>query len=204
MLFQSRFHPGIESGETTLTFRHWASARVKPGKRYRCPPIGILEVEAVEPVAAGRISEDEAARSGFQNRTSLLQFVARTSKTEIEPSTLLYRVRFRFVGPDETPSPVLPATLSAASIEALVDKLAAFDQRSRSGPWTDEALTLIGGQTRVAAARLCEKAGLDKAVFKAKVRKLKKLVLTVSFEVGYELTPGGRRVLESLRDRYGS
>ena len=201
MLFQSRFHPGIESGEITLTFRHWASARVKPKKRYRCPPIGVLEVEAVEPIEVSRIGDDEAARSGFQDRAQLLQFVSRTSKTEIEPSTLLYRVHFHFVGPDETPSPALRQTISSAEIEALVEKLAGFDRRSRSGPWTEQALELIVAQPRVAASRLCEQAGLEKAAFKAKVRKLKKLGLTVSFEVGYELSPGGRRVLESLSGR---
>ena len=201
MLFQSRFHPGIQRGEITLTFRHWASARVKRGNRYRCPPIGVLEVEAVEPVEASQIGNDEACRSGFPDRANLLEFVARTSKTEIEPSTLLYRVRFHFVGPDETPSPALPATLTSAELEALVDQLAAFDGRSRSGPWTEQSLTLIAEQPRVAASRLCQRAGLDKTAFKAKVRKLKKLGLTVSFEVGYELSAGGRRVLQSLSSR---
>ena len=198
MLFQSRFHPGIESGDITLTFRHWASARVKPQNRYRCPPIGVLEVDAVDHVPASRISKEEAVRSGFQDRADLLQFVARTSKTGIEPRTLLYRVRFHFVGPDETPSPALLQTITSAEIEALIEKLASFDRRTRSGPWTGQALELIAEHPRVAASRLCERAGLEKTAFKAKVRKLKELGLTVSFEVGYELSPGGRRVLDSL------
>ena len=96
---------------------------------------------------------------------------------------------------------VLAETLTSAELATLVDQLAAFDRRSRSGPWTEQALALIAQQPRVAASRLCERAGLEKAAFKAKVRKLKKLGLTVSFDVGYELSPGGRRVLESLGDR---
>jgi hypothetical protein len=37
----------------------------------------------------------------------------------------------------------------------------------------------------------------DKLTFKANVRKLKSLGLTVSLEVGYRLSPRGRALLES-------
>jgi hypothetical protein len=39
--------------------------------------------------------------------------------------------------------------------------------------------------------------------FKANVRKLKALGLTISLETGYELAPRGRLILQELRDRLG-
>jgi len=48
LLFQKRFHAGLTSGEVTLTFRRWPRSRVKAGGRYRCHPIGVLEVDGFE------------------------------------------------------------------------------------------------------------------------------------------------------------
>ena len=53
LLFKKAFHAGLQSGAITLTFRRWQKPHVKPGGRYRCHPIGVLEVDnaAVVPVA---------------------------------------------------------------------------------------------------------------------------------------------------------
>ena len=40
--------------------------------------------------------------------------------------------------------------------------------------------------------------GREKLAFKADVRKLKKLGLTISHEVGYEIAPRGRAYLNAL------
>ena len=45
LLFQKRFHTGLVQGDVTVTFRRWDKPRVKPGGRYRCHPIGVLEVD---------------------------------------------------------------------------------------------------------------------------------------------------------------
>ena len=52
--------------------------------------------------------------------------------------------------------------------------------------------TLSQSHPRAAASQLARKLGRDTAPFKADVVKLKKLGLTQSFEVGYELSPRGR------------
>jgi hypothetical protein len=41
--------------------------------------------------------------------------------------------------------------------------------------------------------------GQERAVFKLNIRKLKESGLTESLEVGYRLSPRGKRVLEHLR-----
>jgi hypothetical protein len=70
LLFQKRFHAGLESGAVTLTFRRWDKPRVRPGARYRCHPIGVLEVDRVDSVRAVDVTERDARRSGFASRSA--------------------------------------------------------------------------------------------------------------------------------------
>ena len=57
-------------------------------------------------------------------------------------------------------------------------------------------LSLIAHQPRVSASSLAAEVGHEKAAFKADVRKLKKLGLIISHEVGYEISPRGRAFLK--------
>ena len=56
----------------------------------------------------------------------------------------------------------------------------------RLGEWTIPTLRLIGRRPRVAASVLARSLGRERDPFKVDVRKLKRLGLTQSFEVGYE------------------
>lgn len=60
-------------------------------------------------------------------------------------------------------------------------------------------LRLIERRPRISSAELAREAGRERRAFKADVRKLKELGLTVSHEVGYELSPKGRALLRSRR-----
>ena len=77
-------------------------------------------------------------------------------------------------------------------IEALVARLGRLDGKK---PWTRETMQLIRKHPRIAASKLAAKLGRETLPFKVDVRKLKKLGLTQSFEVGYELSPRGAAVL---------
>ena len=48
MMFKRAFHAGIEAGTTTVSYRSWKRAQVKPGGIYFIHPIGEIEVTAVE------------------------------------------------------------------------------------------------------------------------------------------------------------
>ena len=76
LLFQKRFHAGLLSGAVRLTFRRWDKPHVKPGGRYRCHPIGVLQVEAIARVRVADISEDDARLCGFDSRAELLGYMA--------------------------------------------------------------------------------------------------------------------------------
>ncbi len=69
--------------------------------------------------------------------------------------------------------------------------MARWDRASRSGPWTGIYLALLQRCPGVRAGDLADEVGMDKARFKARVRKLKSLGLTESLEVGYRLSPRG-------------
>ena len=92
------------------------------------------------------------------------------------------------------------AVLDGDELSAITERLARMDARAGHGPWTRSALEAIAAEPGRRAADLAALQGRETAKFKADVRKLKALGLTISLEVGYELSPRGRVVLQVLQD----
>jgi hypothetical protein len=191
LLFQKRFHQGLVSGAVTLTFRRWDKPHVKVGGRYRCHPIGVLEVDRVERVPTSAITNDDANRAGFGDRDELLAYIASARDRPLE--TEVYRVELHWGGDGDRVPIALATELSREDVAALTEKLA------KLGPWTQKTLALIEKNPRVAASQLAKKLHRETAPFKADVVKLKKLGLTQSFEVGYEISPRGRAYMAARR-----
>ena len=196
LLFKKAFWDGLVSGAITLTFRRWQKPHVRAGGRYRCHPIGVLEVSEVRLVPAHGISEDEAQRSGFASREALVLHLAELG--DLDDGSLVYRVELRHGGDGDRIEIALHDQLTKADAAAIEGKLAKMDAKR---PWTKATLAIIEKQPRVAATKLAEKLGREKLEFKADVVKLKKLGLTQSFEVGYEISPRGRAYLALTRPR---
>lgn len=198
LLFQKRFHEGLVSGAVTLTFRRWARARVRPGGRYRCHPIGVLEVDEVSEVRVSEIGEDDAARSGFDTRAALIAYMKSASDEPLRPATRVFRIALHHGGDGDRVELALSDELTTDDLQAIAARLARFDA---ARPWTAETLAIIEARPRVAASQLAQALGRETLPFKVDVRKLKKLGLTQSFEVGYELSPRGRAYLAATRVR---
>jgi hypothetical protein len=196
LLFKKAFWEGLTSGAISLTFRRWEKPHVRAGGRYRCHPIGVLEVNDVRIVAVGTISEGDANGAGFPSREALLSYLGELGP--LDDSTPVYRVALRHGGDGDRVPLALEDSLTTEDVEAIAAKLARMDGKK---PWTRETLALIGKHPRVAASKLAAKVGREKLDFKADVVKLKKLGLTQSFEVGYEISPRGRAFLEATRGR---
>jgi hypothetical protein len=194
LLFKKAFFDGLLSGAITLTFRRWQRPHVKVGGRYRCHPIGVLEVDAVELVAVRSLRAEEASRAGFPSREALLAYLRELGP--LDDDTPVYRVELRHGGDGDRVAGALDASLSEGDVEALREKLARMD---KGEPWTRKTLALIEKRPRVAASKLALSLGRETAPFKADVVKLKKLGLTQSFEVGYEVSPRGRAYLDATR-----
>jgi hypothetical protein len=76
LLFKKPFHEGLKSGAITITYRRWQKPHVKPRGRYRCHPIGVLEVDSVALVTVAAITADDAKRAGFATRDALVAYLA--------------------------------------------------------------------------------------------------------------------------------
>ncbi|MBX5484232.1 MAG: hypothetical protein IRZ16_20595 [Myxococcaceae bacterium] len=200
LLFQKRFHEGLRNGSITATFRRWDEPRVKPGGRYRCHPIGVVEVDGLSRVKVADLTDADARAAGFSHRAELIDYLRSGGDgSPLRPSTPLYRVDLHYGGDGDRVPIALDAALTDADVAALKKKLAGFDARSPSGLWTAKTIRLIEQNPRVAASKLAPKLKLETAPFKANVVRLKKLGLTQSFEIGYELSPRGRAFLERTR-----
>ena len=191
LLFKKAFWDGLVSGAITLTFRRWQKPHVKIGGRYRCHPIGVLEVDGVELVAARSLSSRDAKRAGFSSLDALVQYLGELGP--LDDDSPIYRVTLHHGGDGDRVAGALDELLSAEDVAALRDKLARMDMDEA---WTKATLALIEKMPRVAASKLAAKLGRETAPFKANVVKLKKLGLTQSFEVGYEISPRGRAFLK--------
>jgi hypothetical protein len=194
LLFKKPFWDGLQSGAVTLTFRRWQKPHVRVGGRYRCHPIGVLEVDAVDLVRASAITAADARRAGFPSRAALVEYLAELGS--IANDTTVYRVRFHYGGDGDRVEIALDDALTDEDVATLREKLARMD---RVEPWTAQTLAIIDEQPRVAASKLAAKLGRETLPFKVDVRKLKKLGLTQSFEVGYEISPRGRAYLRAIK-----
>ena len=195
LLFQKRFHEGLLSGSVTLTFRRWARPHVRTGGRYRCHPIGVLQVDDVREVRVAEITDDDAARCGFASRDELIAYMRTASEEPLRNNSSVWRVELHHGGDGDRVELALDDQLTKDDVDRITEKLARLDAKRA---WTSETLAIIRKQPRVAASRLAAALGRETLEFKIDVRKLKKLGLTQSFEVGYEISPRGRAYLAAL------
>ncbi len=192
MLLKQKTLRGIENGSITVAFRRWRRPTVKAGGTL-LTSIGQLAVEAVEVVNLDEITTKEAAAAGFSSLASLRSQLLGREHGDF------YRVRLSLAGPD--PRIALRETIpDGVETEVILKRLLRFDSRGGSGSWTRRVLTLLGKRPGVRAADLAEDCGMEKAVFKSRVRKLKALALTESLEVGYRLSPRGEAVLGRITE----
>ena len=205
MQFRERDKQKIAAGELTLTFRRWRSPQAKSGGRYRIGE-GMIEVTAVETITASEITPKDARAAGHEDADAVLGAIRSNQRKSGDPDAPLYRVEFRYLGEHTDPRKVLAANddLDDAALDSLTARLARMDARARRGPWTRAALEAIQAAPGRRAADLASAAGRETAPFKADIRKLKALGLTISLEVGYELSPRGRAVLTALQQETSS
>jgi hypothetical protein len=199
LLFHKRFHAGLVDGSVRLTFRLWDKPRVRSGGRYRVHPIGVVEVDEVRRVPLAEVGEADARQAGFRDRAELVGYMAPLAAERgvaLRPSTEVYRVLLHHGGDGDRVAGALDRRVPAEEAERLDRALARLD---RGGAWTREVLRLIAERPRVAASRLAASRGEERDAFKVNVRKLKRLGLTMSFEVGYELSPRGKAYLRRRR-----
>lgn len=197
MLFRQIDLERIRDGELTAAVRRWRRPTVRAGGTL-VTPIGVLSIDEV------RVLEDEAelteadlAAAGFASVDQL------RDEPAMRRDGQLHLVRFHLAGVDPRIELREQDDLGPDDVEQLTARLQRMDERAANGPWTRATLEIIAEQPGVRAADLAAAVQRDRAAFKADVRKLKGLGLTESLEVGYRLSPRGRRLLDEL-SRSGS
>jgi hypothetical protein len=173
---------GVADGSVTLAFRRWRRQDVQPGQVFTTAA-GLVRVGAVTVVAADAITDDEARLAGWPDAERLRKRLAPDGET--------YRVELSYAGPDPRVALRESAELTTDDIEAIDRRLERLDRASAHGPWTLRYLELIREHPQRRAPDLADLVGRETAPFKIDVRKLKNLGLTVSFPVGYEVSPRG-------------
>jgi hypothetical protein len=189
VLFEMRFWDGIRDGSVTVTFRRWKRPQAKAGNTNRTPA-GIVRVDSVDVVDPAKITNADARRSGFSSAAEVRDALKGS------PDLPVYRVAFHLAEePDPRAELQQRADLSDEDVAELDKRLDRLDAASSYGPWTRQTLALIAERPQVRAGDLAEAVGRERLPFKADVRKLKALGLTISFSPGYRLSPRGEAYL---------
>jgi hypothetical protein len=188
MRFTVDSHQRIADGDITCTIRAWKRPQVKVGGRYHVGAVDLV-VDSVDQVRLDTISDDDARRSGFDDRHALVSFLRKHAS--VADDDRVWHVEFHVVERDDRPSLADEEDLTDADVADIRRRLDRMDARSDWGPWTRATLALIEASPGVVSTELAATLGRDRAAFKTDVRKLKRLGLTISLDVGYRLSPRG-------------
>lgn len=198
MLISKPIAEAIRDGRVTAQFRRWDAPRVKVGGT-QLTAAGLIQFTKVTHVRDIEKISDRAARAaGMKNaealKTALRKAANRTPTARGgKGGDKIFRIDLAWVGEDERIE--LRQTLpSEAELVQLKAKLARLDARE-SGPWTREILEWIRANPRVVSKELAALRQVELLPMKIDIRKLKALGLTISHEVGYELSPRGNAYL---------
>ena len=184
MLLPPKVVSGVVDGSVTLAFRRWRKQDVKPGAEFKAAG-SVIRVEAVELVDPVAITDAEAALAGLKDAADVRKRLAP------DGSWSTYRITLAYAGPDPRIALRESAELTDADVAAIDARLERLDRASSHGPWTMRTLELIRANPKRRAPDLAEIEGRETAPVKIDVRKLKGIGLTVSFPVGYEISPRG-------------
>jgi hypothetical protein len=188
MLFQSRFHERIRTGEISCTVRFWLRPRVKVNGRYALGG-GAIVVDRIREGRIDDITPALARRCGFSSVFDALKTAKHGAGERV------FVIDFHYDGNASARAKPSTDAVSADELAKLVERLAAMDSRSRGGAWTGATLRAIAARPAVLAAKLASALGRPRDEFKRDVRKLKNLGFTFSLEIGYRLTPKGEALL---------
>lgn len=186
MLIRREVLERIRDGSVSLAFRRWHRPTVKTGGTL-LTSIGQLRIASVTTVSAQAITARDAADAGYDDLAMLIDDLNRRKSGDI------YRVEFGGLSADPRER-LRESTPDAQESEAILRRLEHLDRRSTNGPWTATVLEIIASNPGVLAETLARRLKMEKLPFKARVRKLKALGLTISLPTGYRLSTRGEAV----------
>jgi hypothetical protein len=190
MLLRADTLAGIAAGTIRLAFRRRRRPTVRTGGTL-LTSAGQVQIGSVEPVEASTLSSSDAALAGYASVEALL------AELDRRPDGTIYRIELLGLQPDPRVA-LREAPVSADDIADLRKRLRRLDAASPVGAWTHSTLVAIRHNPGLRAGDLCRAVGQERLPFKANVRKLKRLGLTISLETGYRLSPRGEAYLTAV------
>lgn len=191
MLFKGVHLQGIKSGEITMAFRKWQKASVKSGSLLHTS-VGLLEIGKIEAVNENDITDKDAVQAGFTDKKQLLKSFTHNSTGTI------FKISVRYHAEDPRIKLREQTGLSQQQFEDLKGRLERLDLYSKQGHWTEKILLTIKDNPNLHSIGIAILTGFEKEWLKLNIRKLKNLGLTISHNVGYELSPLGESFTETL------
>jgi hypothetical protein len=192
VLLPPKVSQGIADGSVSLAFRRWKTQDVKPGATFKTGGI-VVRIDAVDIIDPDAITDEEAVLAGHPHAAMVRKRLAP------DESWSTYKVTLAYAGPDPRIALRQSAELTDDDVAAIDARLERLDKASSHGAWTMRTLELIRQHPQRRAPDLAEIEGRETAPFKIDVRKLKGLGLTISFPIGYELSPRGLAYLASTK-----
>jgi len=191
VLVERRAREGIFDGSVTVLVRRWRRPQATAGHVYRTAA-GRIAVDAVTVIDPDALTDADAGAAGYPSADALR---AGLRGDDGDPVYLL-RVR-PAEGPDPRAELAENADLTPTDVAELDRRLDRLDRAGGAGPWTRSVLAAIQAEPGRRAGDLAEAAGRERLAYKADVRKLKALGLTISLPVGYRLSPRGEAYLRA-------
>jgi hypothetical protein len=190
----------IRQGRVTTQYRRWDAPRVKVGGTQLTSAGVVMFTRVTRVPDLERISDRAARAAGMSDAAALRRALAPKDRKPgprgSKGGDNVYRIHLAWVGDDPRIS-LRDSLPDADDLTRIKTRLARLDRRP-SGPWTREILEWIRDNPCVVSKELAALLGVDLLPMKADIRKLKALGLTISHDVGYELSSRGAAYLASL------
>ena len=189
MLLKKATLEGIKAGDIELVFRKWRRPTVKKGGTL-LTRVGQLRILDIKQIDFSQISDANFCAAGIHNRSL---WAEKMSGREGE----LYQIRLKWEGEDPRIA-LRNQIVKQEDFASIFQKLNKMDARSTKGPWSFRVLHLIRKHPGRLAKLLADEMEVEKAWLKPNIRKLKAMGLTISLEVGYQLSARGRSFMDRL------
>ena len=195
MLLPNAVAQGIVAGTVTRVYRRWDVPRAKAGGS-QLTQFGVVAIDGVREIPdIGQLTEADAIACGEKNLASLTKWLMKRPEDRIFEVTLHHagadpRLELREELPDED---------GLLRIDQALDRL---DAAKTTGPWTRFILSWIRDNPAVVSKVLATLLDRDLQPMKIDIRKMKALGLTISLEVGYQLSPRGSAYLSWYESRH--
>lgn len=153
--------------------------------------VGLIEIKDIVIVPEDALTAKHAKMAGFDDVKALLASLRNNDGD-------LYKITVVYHSADPRIELREKKTLDTQAFCVLKAKLASLDMHSKQGNWTTHILNTIHGHPQKRAVELASLTGYEKEWLKLNIRKLKNLGLTISYEIGYALSPLGRFFLKQI------